>query len=347
MTRDALSARGERWLPIRGYGPAYDVSDLDVVIVSHGDARWLRPCLASLDRNSGGCDYRVVVVENGTTLDEHHPEVREAPNVTLVLSRNRGFAAGNNLGVEHTTAPTLFFLNPDTELVNGTLADLVRAFERLPRAGALAVRQITADGATHPTLRRFPGVGRALANALWAERWPVIGPRAGERELRKDRYDREAPCDWTTGAALVVRRDTLRSTGGFDARFFLFSEETDLCRRLVDGGHEIVHLPTVTVVHHAGKAGVNPTLEAQMAYSRLQYARKHFGPLRRAAYRAVLVFHHGMRFTLLRFRSTTTSSADASMRALRVLLRCERPPFEALTSPIANSGRADELESGR
>ena len=246
----------------------------------------------------------------------------------MLYAENRGFAAANNAGARGSTAAVLLFLNPDTELVRGNLELLVASLRDRPEVGLLAVRQVTGDGRVWPSLHRFPSPRRALAGALASERWPAVGKRLGERVLDTDHYSRAGPFDWTTGAALAVRREAFEAVGGFDERFFLFSEETDLCKRIQDLGWKALLEPGVTFVHHAGKAGVQPPREAQMAYARLQYARKHFGRRSAATYHAILVFHHLLRFAALRFRGATrSSSAPASMLALRVLLGRTEPPF--------------------
>jgi GT2 family glycosyltransferase len=150
----------------------------------------------------------------------------------------------------------------------------------------------------------------------------------GERVLDVDRYSRGGSFDWTTGAVLAVRREAFEVVGAFDERFFLFSEETDLCKRVQDAGWEAHVEPGITFVHHAGKSGLQPRREAQMAYARLQYARKHFSRKGAAAYHAILVMHHLLRLTVLRFRGATeSSSAPSSALALSVLLGRSAPPF--------------------
>jgi N-acetylglucosaminyl-diphospho-decaprenol L-rhamnosyltransferase len=297
--------------------------DLEVVIASHRDERWLESCLRSLAAGAGDCTYRATIVENGGAP----LSLREAPE-RLLYTENRGFAAANNAGARGSAADILLFLNPDTELARGTLELLVASLREQPEVGLLAVRQVTSDGRLWPSLHRFPLPRRALAGALGNEQWPALGKRLGERVLDTDRYSRIGSFDWTTGAALAVRREAFEAAGGFDERFFLFSEETDLCKRIQDLGWKARLEPGVTFVHHAGKAGVQPPREAQMAYARLQYARKHFGRRSATTYHAILVFHHLLRFAALRFRGATrSSSAPASMLALRVLLGRTEPPF--------------------
>ena len=208
---------------------------------------------------------------------------------------------------------------------------------------------MTSDGELWPSLHGFPSVPRALAQALTSERWPGVG-RRGERvwtrmpmRARGASTGRRGPCSQSAG-----RRS--RPVGGFDERFFLFSEETDLCKRIQDAGWEAHFEPQISFVHHAGKAGVDPAREAQMAYARRSTpAEKHFTRAEAATYRAALMAHHLLRVGLLRFGGATGSAkAEASARALSVMLGKSAPPFqrrEAGATDTAQSGPADEAES--
>jgi N-acetylglucosaminyl-diphospho-decaprenol L-rhamnosyltransferase len=309
--------------------------DLEVVIVSHRDERWLTRCVESLEDASGACAYRASIVENGG----FPIALRATPRVRVLYTPNRGFGAANNAGALGSDAECLLFLNPDTELARGTLELLVKAFRERPEVGLIAVRQVTSDGQLWPSLHRFPSVRRELAQAFANEKWPGAGKRLGERVLDFDCYSHAGPFDWTTGAALAIRREAFDAVGGFDERFFLFSEETDLCKRVQDAGWQAHVEPRITIIHHAGKAGVQPRREAQMAYARLQYAKKHFSRPGAAAYHAILVVHHLLRLAVLRLRgATTTSSAPASAMALRVLLGRAEPPFRPAEAKSATDG---------
>ena len=118
-----------------------------------------------------------------------------------------------------------------------------------------------------------------LAEALGVERIPGAEAGAGRARARSQRaYDRETACDWTSGSFMIARHEALESLegGGFDERFFLFSEETDLCWRLKQAGWQVVHMPGLTIRHYEHDGGLSARMEAQAAYARLQFARKHF-----------------------------------------------------------------------
>jgi N-acetylglucosaminyl-diphospho-decaprenol L-rhamnosyltransferase len=298
--------------------------DLAVVIVSSpNQPDWLRPCLRTLFAHAGPLELDVVVADNGSAeareLVEH-----EFPQARVVACENRGFAHANNRGILVTDARYVLLLNPDTEVLDGTLAHLVAELDARPSVGAAGVKQVTPTGELYPTVRRFPNALRAWGEALACERWPLGARLLGERELDLGRYERELACDWMSGSFLLLRREALESAGLLDERFFIYSEETDLCLRVKRAGWEVRHLPSMTILHHAGKAGVDAKLEAQATFARLQYVRKNLSPAHRVAYVAALYTQHLLRAALPR----GAERRAASRRALRVLRGREGSPFE-------------------
>jgi N-acetylglucosaminyl-diphospho-decaprenol L-rhamnosyltransferase len=280
--------------------------------------------------HAGDVRLDVVVVDNESTDDTRALVESQFPQARVVSSPNRGFGYGNNRGLESTHARYVLFLNPDTEIVDGTFSELVALLDANPGLGVIGVRQVTADGTLWPTIRRLPSPARALGEALFSERWPVHPVWAGERVLDWSAYERETACDWMSGSFLLVRREALLSAGAFDERFFLYCEEPDLCLRIHDAGWQIRHLPQMTIVHHAGKSGVQPRMIAQDAYARMQYARKHFSPLRQRLFLAALRLRH-----LLRAATARPGTADgdtqreAARLAISTLTGRSGPPFRA------------------
>ena len=207
----------------------------------------------------------------------------EFPRARTIWSANHGFGHGNNRALMTTNARYVLFLNPDTEIIEGNFAELVRLMDERPSVGLVGCRQIIAeDGSLCMTGRYFPNALRALGDALSAERLPGRRPNwLGEREIDVAAYEREFECDWTTGAFMLARREALESAGWFDERYFMYSEETDLCRRIKTAGWEIRHLPQMTILHHATKDGVKPHLESLDAVTRMMYARKFLSPVHR------------------------------------------------------------------
>jgi N-acetylglucosaminyl-diphospho-decaprenol L-rhamnosyltransferase len=300
--------------------------DLAIIIVSTNEARWLGPCLTSVFAHAGAARLDVVVADNESTDGTRELVEREFPMARVVTCANRGFAHANNRGVLTTDSRYVLFLNPDTEILEGTFEELVNALEARPSVGLVGVKQVDAEGRLAPTIRRFPNALRALGEALASERLPRRGTWLGERELRMGLYDEEQSCDWTSGSFMLARREALASAGLMDERFFIYSEEPDLSLRMKRAGWETRHLPLMTILHHAGKAGINERMHAQDAFARLQYARKYFSPPHRAAYTAALALRYIAR-TLPIPRGSASARRAANLRALQTLLGRQEPPF--------------------
>jgi N-acetylglucosaminyl-diphospho-decaprenol L-rhamnosyltransferase len=314
--------------------------DLAIVIVSTNEARWLEPCLSTVFAAAGSASLDVVVVDNESSDGTRGLIEAKFPTARIVESSNRGFSHANNRGADTCNARYVLFLNPDTEIVSGSFADLVAAMDERPDVGLVGVRQLTADGTLWPTIRYFPNLPRAIGEALASERWPLRARWAGERELDMDLYEREHRCDWTSGSFMLARREALLSAGLLDERFFIYSEETDLCLRVKEAGWDIRHLPTMTIVHHAGKGGVRPKMVAQDAYARRQYARKHFTRPRRAAYLGAVLARHALRAAVPGRGKEPKARRQAARTAIRTLAGRAAPPFgQPPDTAIAPLGR--------
>ena len=215
--------------------------DLAVIVVSHDQERWLPRCLSTVLEHAQGLSLDLVVVDNGATGASRKLVEREFPQARAIASENRGFAHACNLAAATCDARWLLFLNPDTEVLEGSLAELAAGLA--PEAGIAGVRQLDDGGALIPRCACSPRRRRALGDALGLERFPRRPDWLGERELRLERYDREFEGDWTIGSFMLVRREAFDAVGGFDERFFLYSEEVDLCLRVRRAGWKVVAQP--------------------------------------------------------------------------------------------------------
>jgi N-acetylglucosaminyl-diphospho-decaprenol L-rhamnosyltransferase len=305
------------------------VTDLAVIIVSANSGHWLRPCLSTLLTHTGGARLDVVVVDSGCTDDTVSIVRREFPTVRTVSCENRGFAHGNNRGFLTTSAPYVLFLNPDTQILYGNFAHLLAELERRPEVGLVGVRSRTPEGVQWPTIRRFPSPTRMLFEAMGAERLPLRASWLGERELDPAAYERDTACDWVSGSFMLARREALLGAGLMDERFFIYCEEPDLCLRIKRAGWEVRHLPTMSILHHAGGCSL-PRFIAQDAFARRQYMEKHFSPSRRRAGIAAYAVGYVLRAILGGGgRAAEREKREASRAALRVLLGKAPPPFIA------------------
>ena len=297
---------------------------LSVIVVSANSADWLRPCLTTVFERAGNVELDVVVVASGCTDETVTIVEREFPEARTISCPNRGFAYANNRALRTVDADWVLLLNPDTEILEGSFADLVDRLGSRSTVGLVGVRQLTADGQLFPTIRRFPNAMRSLFEALGSERFPFRAAWLGERELDPTVYEQDVACDWTSGSFMLIRREALQSAGLMDERFFLYSEETDLCLRIKQAGWEVRHVPYLTILHHADKAGRNPRLDAQAAFAKRQYFEKHLSPVHRLTATAALILGYALRSSL---GAGDPERRESSRAALTTLLGLRPPPF--------------------
>ena len=300
--------------------------DLSVIVVTHNGRDVALATLRSARASADDVSCQWLVVDSGST--DGTPEAIECtfPDVRVFRCPNRGFAAGNNVALPYARGRYVLLLNPDVEIADGTLADLVAALDRRPEIGIASVVQRSTDGRLLASIRRFPTPARNLADALGAARLPLLG-WLRELDTDFDLYSCERSVDWLVGAFLCARHDAIKQVGPLDPGFFLYCEEIDWCRRFRECGWDVRHLPLMTITHHEGDNKA-PDMVAQLGHSRRRFAYKHFRWPSAVAIHAALVLNHVLRLVVFAptaaLRPTLRRRARAEAYGLAVL--CGAPP---------------------
>lgn len=229
--------------------------DLSIVVVHWNVPELLAACLRSVVAEVGQLGLRssVVVVDCASPDRRVRDVVRAVDGVTLLeLSENRGYAAGCNAGIQRTDSDAVLLLNPDTELLPGSLRSLWDTLHVAPHIALTAPLLLNPDGSMQSAGYRFPGVANVLFDLF------PIHPRLVESPLngRAPVGDGVQPVriDYPLGAAMLLRRSALDTVGPLDESYGMYSEEIDLACRLADGGWTTLLAPSARVVHVGGQS---------------------------------------------------------------------------------------------
>lgn len=281
---------------------------VSTIIVNWNSKDELLRCLQSVvNCTDVGLD-ETIVVDNGSR-DGSTQEVRaEYPEVVLVENRaNLGYARANNQGFERSSGDFIFLLNPDAQLTAGSVNALLHAFSTLPDAGALTGRLVDNTHKQQHYIHAFPTPLDAMLYSTFVGRLlPEHRRRAARRYFLPDLdYTRMQPVPQPPGACLMLRRSVL---GGklMDARFPLFFNDVDLCKRIWEVGYKIYYVPDARVFHTANKGGVEKAgslLQIEYAVSMLRYFKKHYTRWDYATMYAILVLHYLLLFLASSVRS--------------------------------------------
>jgi GT2 family glycosyltransferase len=253
--------------------------DVTVLIVSWNVADLLRECLRSLEAERGDLRLQVIVVDNASTDGTVPLLRRDFPEVRLVANAvNLGFARANNLGFEIAEGRHVLLLNPDTRLEPGALEGLAAFLDAHPGAGIVGPLLRFPDGRIQEACaHRFPTLTSfVLCDVLKLPLIPSLGARIFRRYVAPYDFSIPQEVESVSGACMLVRRDTVRRTGGFGDCFVHCGEDIDFCFRTWRAGWTVHYQSDARVVHLQGQSSrqapiwtsVNAALSIQHYFSR-------------------------------------------------------------------------------
>jgi GT2 family glycosyltransferase len=271
--------------------------DISVVIVSYRVPELLRACLASVQRETAGCTFEIIVVENASGDGSAELVRREFPDVHLMaLDENIGFAAGSNLGAKAATGQYVLMLNPDTELVGDTLSALLAYAREHPDAGLIGGRTLNPAGELDPgscwgaqSLWSLLCFASGMSSAF--KRSPLFNPES----LGSWSRDTPREVDIVTGCLCLSPRVVWDELGGFDEAFFMYGEDADLAARAHKAGYRPAITPDAVIVHYVGASSLSVEKREMTLRCRVALVRKHWSPPRAEVGVALLQAGTGLR----------------------------------------------------
>ena len=230
--------------------------NLSVIIVSYKSDHVIENCITSIDS-----EIEIVVVDNSNN-DKFKDKIEtKYKNVKCILSKeNLGMGGGNNLGIKNVNKDFALILNPDVALENNSMNEIMVASKEIDNFG-------------------------------------IISPISSKDEypnyiLKKDHnFDPDKPFKVKSvdGYAMLLNLKKLKKIKNFnffDENFFLYLENEDLCKRLIEKNEDIYIVPK-SKIHHLGGKAVDPKYKNEIEYlrnwhwmwSKFYFNKKHYGYL--------------------------------------------------------------------
>ncbi len=221
----------------------------DIVIVTYNSKKWMENCINSIE-NQKDFDLKnlsLYIVDNGSSdgtteyIEKRGKETTLSKIELLKTGQNLGFGKGNNYGFEKGNSEYVFFLNPDTELVENTMVELENAIKNSEQD--FAVWECRQKPYEHPK----------MYNILTGE------------------------TSWASGACIIVKREVFAKIGGFDSKIFMYAEDVDISWNIRLHGYKIKYVPKAVVVHYCYKnAGeIKPVQYYNSIINNLNLRRKY------------------------------------------------------------------------
>lgn len=291
--------------------PAIDAAaaiDVSIIYVNWNCAEEIADSIQSVRTMSPACRYEFIVVDNDSP--QGSAPLDRDPGVGLIFSNeNKGFGAGCNLGSHAARGKYLLFLNPDTRFLNDVLGELLAFLQAHPSAGVVGPMLVDSAGSVQfdggrslPTL-----FNEFLQHSTLAFKFPH-GAWTSKPYLSNWDHRSTREVETILGACMLMRSEVFASIGGFDEKFFLYSEEVDLCCRLRSASLQVWYLHTARLLHKERQSTIQffgsvGRIVLQNLISQEYYFKKHHGSIAAYAWRNMIAALYLLRYLRSREQS--------------------------------------------
>ncbi|MFO1487506.1 MAG: glycosyltransferase family 2 protein [Verrucomicrobiota bacterium] len=263
--------------------------ELSIIIVNWNSAEYVRGCLRSLAKFPPSKPHEILVVDSGSFDTCGEMMAREFPSAIFVQSKdNLGFAGANNLGASRSRGKNLLFINPDTEVLAGAVDRLLLTLSQNPDAGIVGARLLNTDGSLQTScVQAYPTILNQVLDADILYRAFPKSSLWGIAALSNESNTAQ-PVEVISGACILIRRSVFEIVKGFDQRFFMYSEDLDLCYRVKQAGFDCLYEPGAKITHHGGGSSSSARSMFSVVMTResvCRYFKFNHGAGKAAAYR--------------------------------------------------------------
>jgi len=245
--------------------------NLSIIIVNYNTPELVYNCIKSIKEHAA-LSYEIIVVDNGSKeeLRIQNSELNKLQTANcklLTLEKNLGFGTGNNVGAKKATGEYLLLLNSDALVVDDSIDKMHQFMAGHDEVGALTCLLYN-DIKCTKMQKYFYGNFQSL----------------GSLTIRRYNYQKINLSqeffytDIVTGACFLIKRKFYEELGGFDEKIFMYLEDDDLCKRIIDKGYQNAVLNTAKIAHLEGKSVKNNSQRKKLYYdSQTYFWNKHYG----------------------------------------------------------------------
>jgi GT2 family glycosyltransferase len=235
--------------------------DISIIILNYKTKDLVLNCLESIRfADFGNLKYEIILVDNNSRDGIGEAVRQEFPQVILVENeKNLGMGEGNNIGIKAAHGRHLAIMNPDTVASKDTFVKLYEFMQANQRVGVVGPQQLNNDNTIQDSCFRWHKFLTPIFRRTFLGKFS-FAKKDLDRFLMVD-FDHKSTkkVDWLLGSFLFCRREALNEIGLFDKRFFLYFEDTDLCRRFWEHGWEVIYFPETKIIHdHQRQSARNP-----------------------------------------------------------------------------------------
>ncbi len=239
--------------PASFLAPPFTEADISTITVGYNVRDLTVRNVETLLESEGSVKIQIILVDNVSQDGTAEAILERFPQVQVIKNLyNTGFAHAVNQGIAASRARHVLLLNPDMRVSKESLAKMVEYADTHPEVGVIGGKLMTEDGRLVPHVRRFPDVWSQLAVIL---KLPHLFPKVLAHYMQEDlNPDQEQDVDSVRGSFFLITQNALKTFGCLDPRYFIFFEEVDFCRQVVEKGMKVRYVPSITAIDYVGRS---------------------------------------------------------------------------------------------
>ncbi len=254
--------------------------DISIIIVNYNVKDFLYQCLKSICESSHSLKIETIVIDNNSTdgsIDFLEPLFQ---NVKFIkLKENIGFGNANNIGFNQAKGKYYLLLNPDTVIGEKTIQIMFEYMEDHPEVGISGCKVLNPDGTFQLSCRRgFPTPWASFCKLFGLQKIFPESKLFAQYNQTFRSIDETYYIDSIMGAFMFIRKEVIEQIGGFDADYFMYGEDIDLCYRSFKKGWKTAYVHTTSIFHYKGESTKRSSIdEIKHFYEAMGiFARKHY-----------------------------------------------------------------------
>lgn len=226
--------------------------DISIIILNYKSKGFALNSIKSVkEADFGNFKYEIIVVDNnsndqiGAILSWQYPDI-----IFIQSASNLGMGGGNNLGIKKARGKYVVIMNPDTLVFKDTFMKLYSYMEKNSNVGVAGPKQFYPDKSVQDSCFRWHGLFTPLYRRTPLDIFKFAQKDLDRFLMRDYNKDKIVKVDWLLGSFLFCRTEALAITGNFDERYFMYFEDTDLCRRFWEKGWKVIYNPEAEIIHN-------------------------------------------------------------------------------------------------
>ncbi len=222
---------------------------LSIIILNYKTKNLTKQCLKNIVNLNLAFKYEIIVVDNNSNdgiekiMREHFPIFK-----FIQTKKNKGMGAGNNVGISASQGEYVLILNPDVVVLENSIENLLEFIENNPKIACVAPKLLYPNKTYQQSRYCFP---EFFMPALIRTQLNKFGEKKLDKYFMNDiSTDQAHKVDWARGSVLMFRKNVLDQVKGFDERYFMYLEDTDLCRKIWQTKNEVWYVPSAKMIHY-------------------------------------------------------------------------------------------------